>query len=180
MKFQHDGHLGYITSCPTNCGTGLRASVHIHLPTLGKDKTRFEAIADKFHVQIRGAHGEHTETDDHIYDISNKRRLGFGEASLVQDMYNGVDAMIQAEFELRGNKTCEKASLEAYLIACKIFKSAQDSCDHDATEAMGKKLVEKEILSSIDLLSLAKTAKPEATTFTNEELLDLILAEANK
>jgi protein-arginine kinase len=52
-------------------------------------------------VQIRGAHGEHTETDDHIYDISNKRRLGRSEVDLVQDMYNGVKAMIEAEKALR-------------------------------------------------------------------------------
>ena len=67
---------------------------------MGQRKAEFEAIADKFHVQIRGAHGEHTETDDHIYDISNKRRLGMSEVSLVQDMYNGVKAMIQREQEL--------------------------------------------------------------------------------
>jgi arginine kinase len=97
MKFAHDEHLGYITSCPTNLGTALRASVHIHLPKLGKDKKMFESIAAKYHVQIRGAHGEHTETDDHIYDISNKRRLGRSEVDLVQDMYDGVKAMIQAE-----------------------------------------------------------------------------------
>jgi len=96
-EFAHDEHLGYITSCPTNLGTALRASVHIHLPYLGKQKDQFKTIADKFHVQIRGAHGEHTETDDHIYDISNIRRLGLSEVSLVQDMYNGVKAMIEAE-----------------------------------------------------------------------------------
>lgn len=51
-------------------------------------------------MQIRGAHGEHTETDDHIYDISNRRRLGRSEVELVQDMYNGVKAMINKELEL--------------------------------------------------------------------------------
>jgi len=40
-KFSHDEHLGYITSCPTNLGTALRASVHIHLPKLGKLKDEF-------------------------------------------------------------------------------------------------------------------------------------------
>ena len=54
-------------------------------------------------MQIRGAHGEHTETNDHIYDISNKRRLGLSEVELVQDMYNGVKAMIEAEKELNGS-----------------------------------------------------------------------------
>jgi creatine kinase/arginine kinase len=40
-KFAHDEHLGYITSCPTNLGTALRASVHIHLPNLGNKKDDF-------------------------------------------------------------------------------------------------------------------------------------------
>jgi creatine kinase/arginine kinase len=48
-------------------------------------------------VQIRGAHGEHTETDDGVFDISNLRRLGRAEVDLVQDMYDGVKAMIRAE-----------------------------------------------------------------------------------
>ena len=99
-KFAHDSHLGYITSCPTNLGTGLRASVHIKLPKLGNKKEEFEAIANKYHVQIRGAHGEHSETDDHVYDISNLRRLGRSEVALVQDMYDGVKAMIRREKEL--------------------------------------------------------------------------------
>jgi len=49
-KFAHDDHLGYITSCPTNLGTAMRASVHIELPKLAKDKTKFNEIADKYHV----------------------------------------------------------------------------------------------------------------------------------
>jgi len=96
-RFAHDDHLGYITSCPTNLGTALRASVHIKLPLLGKQKAMFDSIAAQYHVQIRGIHGEHTETDDGIYDISNVRRLGRSEVDLVQDMYNGVKAMIRAE-----------------------------------------------------------------------------------
>jgi len=99
-KFANDEHLGYITSCPTNLGTGMRASVHIKLPKLGRNKEQFHAIADKYYVDIRGAHGEHTETDDGVFDISNKRRLGRSEVDLVQDMYNGVKAMIAAEKRL--------------------------------------------------------------------------------
>ena len=82
-KFAHDDHLGYITSCPTNLGTALRASVHIKLPYLSKNKAKFNEIADKYYVQIRGIHGEHTESDDGIFDISNKRRLGRSERDLV-------------------------------------------------------------------------------------------------
>jgi len=99
-SFAHDDHLGYITSCPTNLGTAMRASVHIKLPKLGKQNPKkHQEIADKYYVQIRGIHGEHTETDDGIYDISNKRRLGKSEKGLVQDMIDGVQAMIAAEKE---------------------------------------------------------------------------------
>merc|ERR1711937_31133 len=96
-KFAQDEHLGYITSCPTNLGTALRASVHIKLPKLSKNKAQFQETADKYYVQIRGAHGEHTETDDGVFDISNRRRLGRSEKQLVQDMIDGVHAMMDAE-----------------------------------------------------------------------------------
>ena len=49
-RFAHDESLGYITSCPTNLGTALRASVHIKLPKLGVKMPEFQAIADQFHV----------------------------------------------------------------------------------------------------------------------------------
>jgi arginine kinase len=97
VKFAHDSHLGYITSCPTNLGTALRGSVHIKLPKLSKNKEQFQKIADKYYVQIRGIHGEHSESDDGVFDISNRRRLGRSEKQLVQDMIDGVRAMIEAE-----------------------------------------------------------------------------------
>lgn len=99
-EFSHDPHLGFITSCPTNLGTGMRASVHVKLPRLGKKKLEMQAIADRYKVQIRGAHGEHSETDDGVFDISNIRRLGFSEVELIQDMYDGVKAMIAEEMAL--------------------------------------------------------------------------------
>jgi len=99
-KFANDDHLGYISTCPTNVGTGLRASVHINLPKLMKNPDLHQSIADKYQVQIRGIHGEHTETDDGVFDISNLRRLGRNEVELVQDMYDGVKAMIKAEKSL--------------------------------------------------------------------------------
>lgn len=100
IEFSYDKHLGYITSCPTNLGTAMRASVHIRLPNLGKDMQMFKDITDKHYLQIRGIHGEHSESEDGIYDISNKRRLGVTEVQCVQDMYDGVVALINKEKEL--------------------------------------------------------------------------------
>ena len=97
VTFAYSDHLGYITSCPTNLGTAMRASVHIALPHLAKDMEKFKAITDKYHLQIRGIHGEHSESEGGVYDISNRRRLGITEVEAVQDMYDGVVALIKAE-----------------------------------------------------------------------------------
>lgn len=97
MKFAYNDHLGFITSCPTNLGTAMRASVHIKLPKLAERMDEFEAIADKYHVQIRGINGEHSESVGGVFDISNKRRLGVSEVECVQDMYDGVVALIKKE-----------------------------------------------------------------------------------
>jgi len=97
VAFSYSEHLGYITSCPTNLGTAMRASVHIALPNLAKDMDAFQRISDTYHLQIRGIHGEHSESEGGIYDISNRRRLGISEVQAVQDMYDGVVALIQAE-----------------------------------------------------------------------------------
>jgi creatine kinase/arginine kinase len=100
VPFSYSDHLGYITSCPTNLGTAMRASVHIHLPKLAADMETFKAITDRHHLQIRGIHGEHSQSKDNIYDISNKRRLGVTEVQCVQDMVDGVVALIAAEKSL--------------------------------------------------------------------------------
>ena len=100
MQFSYNDHLGYITSCPTNLGTAMRASVHIKLPKLSKDMKLFKEITDKYHLQIRGLHGEHSKDDSGIYDISNRRRLGITDVQCVQDMHDGVLALIQKEKSL--------------------------------------------------------------------------------
>lgn len=97
VSFLYNDHIGYITSCPTNLGTAMRASVHINVPNLAKDMISFKTITDKFHLQIRGIHGEHDESKGSIYDISNRRRLGITEVQAIKDMYEGVVAIIAAE-----------------------------------------------------------------------------------
>ena len=100
MNFSFSEHLGYITSCPTNLGTAMRASVHIKLPKLATDMQTFKSITDKHHLQIRGVHGEHSQSEGGVYDISNKRRLGVTEVQCVQNMYDGVVALINKEREV--------------------------------------------------------------------------------
>ena len=77
-EFAHNEHLGYIHSCPTNCGTGMRASVHVKIPHVGKHP-EFKSWCAKLRLQPRGIHGEHSESEGGVYDISNKERLGRSE-----------------------------------------------------------------------------------------------------
>ena len=80
----------------------MRASVHIKLPNLGLNMAKFNAITKRYHLQIRGVHGEHSESEEGIYDVSNLRRLGVTEVQCVQDLYVGVVALITKEKELAG------------------------------------------------------------------------------
>lgn len=97
LSFSRDDRLGYLTFCPTNLGTTIRASVHIKLPNLGADRGKLEEVAAKYDLQVRGTRGEHTESDDGYYDISNKHRLGLTEFEAVKKMYDGIKEMIEIE-----------------------------------------------------------------------------------
>ncbi|XP_035897335.1 arginine kinase-like [Anopheles stephensi] len=114
IPFQRDERLGYLTFCPTNLGTAIRASVHIRLPKLSSDKARLEEAAAAHKLQIRGVHGEHTDTEDGVLDVSNKRRLGLTEFEAVKEMVDGVKALIELEKELEagGGGEAEAAPAE--------------------------------------------------------------------
>jgi len=94
--FSRDDHLGWLTFCPTNLGTTVRASVHIKLPKISA-KPDFKKICDGLKLQIRGIHGEHSESAGGVYDISNKARLGLTEFEAVKQMYDGVKHLIELE-----------------------------------------------------------------------------------
>ncbi len=100
LRFSYNDHLGYLTSCPTNLGTAMRCSVHIRLPKLANQLKTLEQIADQHYLQIRGIHGEHSDSEGSVYDISNRRRLGVTEVDCVQDLYDGIVALIACEKSL--------------------------------------------------------------------------------
>merc|ERR1719373_385572 len=101
-EFMLDPKYGFIHSCPTNLGTGMRASVHVDLPGYTKEglpalKARCEALA----VQPRGTRGESGGQTGITYDISNKHRLGYSEVQLVQTMIDGVNTLSRRTLELQ-------------------------------------------------------------------------------
>merc|ERR1712106_864952 len=89
-----DAKYGYIRSCPTNLGTGMRASVHVDLPGWTKHSVdELKARCEEPHLQPRGTRGESGGQTGHTYDISNKHRLGYSEVQLVQKMIDGVNTL---------------------------------------------------------------------------------------
>merc|ERR1712226_759574 len=89
--FQLSEKFGYIHSCPTNLGTGMRASVHVDLPGWTKESVpALQKRCEELSVQPRGTRGESGGQTGHTYDISNKHRLGYSEVQLVQTMIDGV------------------------------------------------------------------------------------------
>jgi creatine kinase len=99
IEFAFDDVRGYYTTCPTNLGTAMRASVHIKIPKLSS-QPNFEEVCKELGLSIRGVHGEHSESSDGIYDISNKRRLGVTEREIYQQLYEGVKKLIELESSL--------------------------------------------------------------------------------
>jgi len=97
LPFSRSDRFGYLTFCPTNLGTTIRASVHIALPKLAANKAKLDEIAAKYNLQVRGTRGEHTESEGGIYDISNKRRLGLTEYQAVKEMQDGILELIKLE-----------------------------------------------------------------------------------
>ncbi|MBF0232434.1 MAG: arginine kinase [Desulfamplus sp.] len=100
IDFAWKDDLGYLTACPSNLGTGMRAGVHIRLPKFFKQKEILENEAKKLKLQIRGTQGEKTEVESAVFDISNSQRLGLTERECCNILYNGVCKIIKLERQL--------------------------------------------------------------------------------
>uniref|UniRef100_A0A8C4TK63 Creatine kinase U-type, mitochondrial n=1 Tax=Erpetoichthys calabaricus TaxID=27687 RepID=A0A8C4TK63_ERPCA len=98
-EFMWNERLGYILTCPSNLGTGLRAGVHIKLPLLSKDP-RFSKILENLRLQKRGTGGVDTAAVGSTFDISNLDRLGKSEVELVQTVIDGVNYLVDCEKRL--------------------------------------------------------------------------------
>ncbi|KAM3855760.1 creatine kinase B-type isoform 1-T2 [Vipera latastei] len=98
-EYMWNSHLGYILTCPSNLGTGLRAGVHVKLPNLSKHE-KFGDILKRLRLQKRGTGGVDTAAVGGVFDISNADRLGFSEVELVQMVVDGVKLLIEMEKRL--------------------------------------------------------------------------------
>ena len=114
VSFAHSERLGYLTGCPTNVGTGLRASVMLHLPGLGLVRSELDkvfAAAQRTGLAVRGMYGEGSKAAGDFYQISNQVTLGRSEEQLIGDLENLVPSIVA--FERRVRRVLEEEQANA-------------------------------------------------------------------
>lgn len=99
LDFAFDERLGYLTSCPTNVGTGMRASVMMHLPALvlTQQINRILSAISQLGLVVRGLYGEGSEATGNLFQISNQITLGKSEEDIVDNLYGVVMQIIGHE-----------------------------------------------------------------------------------
>ena len=103
IDYAFDEKLGFLTSCPTNVGTGLRASVMVHLPCLsmtGHINTIIEALR-KVGLTVRGLYGEGSEALGNLYQISNQITLGESEEEIIKKLNKVISQIVARERNTR-------------------------------------------------------------------------------
>ncbi len=121
LDFSYDNKYGYLTCCPTNMGTGMRASVMLHLPALvmtGYIRQILEACG-KLGIAVRGLYGENSEASGNMFQISNQVTLGQTEEEIVTGITNITTQIIEQERVIRK----ELHDQNPYRFEDKVFRS---------------------------------------------------------
>jgi protein arginine kinase len=103
VGYAFSDEFGYLTACPTNVGTGMRASVMLHLPALEHTKQIekvFRAL-QKINLAVRGLYGEGSRASGHFYQISNQVTLGKSETSILNEIQSVIPQIITYERQAR-------------------------------------------------------------------------------
>ena len=103
LAYDYDSDYGFLTSCPTNCGTGMRASILIHLPGLVLTREIDKVIEQitKLGLAVRGFYGEGTEVLGNLFQISNQTTLGRTENDILESIQQITRQMIEHEENAR-------------------------------------------------------------------------------
>lgn len=135
VTYATNERYGYLTSCPTNVGTGLRASVMVHLPalTLTGNIEKVLNVVNNFGMNIRGVYGEGTQSKGNIYQISNNQSLGLIEKEIIKNIKTITEKVIEQERLARKYLTKRQIDLEdrvyrAYGILANAMKLSSEEC----------------------------------------------------
>ncbi len=135
LHFSSNKEYGYLTSCPTNVGSGLRASVMVHLPALKLtgNISKILHIIHNFGMTIRGIYGEESESKGDMYQISNNQTLGISEDEIINNLENITKKVMEQERLARKYLVKEKIELEdkvyrSYGTLTNAVKISSDEC----------------------------------------------------
>jgi creatine kinase len=104
--FMHSEHLGYILTCPSNLGTGLRAGTMVMLPKLSA-KPEWKGLLGAMKLQARGTGGVDSGSSGGTWDVSNADRIGKGEVDLVNILIEGAAQLVKWETMLDAGQTAQ-------------------------------------------------------------------------
>jgi protein arginine kinase len=119
LSYAFHAQFGYLTACPTNVGTGMRASVMLHLPALGLTKQIdkvFRAL-QKINLAVRGLHGEGSRAFGDLYQISNQVTLGKSEPKLLGEIREVLQTILLYERQARNALMKERRQAEQDRVA---------------------------------------------------------------
>ncbi len=104
LDYAFSDDFGYLTACPTNVGTGLRASAMLHLPGLVMrgHMDKVVRMVNQLGLAVRGSYGEGSEATGSIFQISNQQTLGESEEQIIKRLINILHALIEQENNARG------------------------------------------------------------------------------
>lgn len=103
LDFAFSPHLGYLTACPTNVGTGMRASAMVHLPALvlTEQINQIVQAVNKIGLAVRGLYGEGTEAMGNLFQVSNQTTLGDKEEDIIARLNKVIEQIIEHEQNAR-------------------------------------------------------------------------------
>ena len=103
LRFAFDAHWGYLTACPTNLGTGMRASVMLFLPGLTR-RNKMDALIreiSRLGHAVRGVYGEGSAAEGYMYQVSNEVTIGYSEEQILEDVQGAVLEIVRLESQAR-------------------------------------------------------------------------------
>jgi len=115
LDFAFSPQIGYLTACPTNVGTGMRASAMMHLPALVLDDqiTQIIKAVNKIGLAVRGLYGEGTEALGNLFQISNQMTLGESEDDIVKKLTRVIEQVMEHEENARQKMLEDKSRMIA-------------------------------------------------------------------
>ena len=135
LNYAFDEKLGYLTQCPTNLGTGMRASVMLHLPALSKKGAMrgLSSTVSKLGLTLRGSYGEGSEVSGDIYQLSNQVTLGISESAAIQNLSSIAMQIIAQEKQARALLVKDEDFMDKIYRAYGILKSAYKLTSRELT-----------------------------------------------